>query len=240
MYGVEKTPQGKRLDNKNSTPGARRVLLFVTADTISEAIVYAVEKEFPWISVEQVPDIEAACGMFDATVSLIVVDTSLIDQLEERSAELANLHPSALIAMMQDSRRNMPADRILAAPAVRGILPMDMKLDIWLSIVRLLLRGGEYFPPQLFKGKTVGKKVNSPGDGKGFNEPPSDGWSDLTEREVQILEMVARGLQNKVIAAALKLSENTVKIHLHNIIRKLGAHNRTEAAAMYFARYNRQ
>jgi DNA-binding NarL/FixJ family response regulator len=47
-------------------------------------------------------------------------------------------------------------------------------------------------------------------------------------------------LQNKVIAAALKLSENTVKIHLHNIIRKLGAHNRTEAAAMYFARYNRQ
>ena len=144
MYGVEKSPQGKKLDNKNSTPGARRVLLFVTADTISEAIVYAVEKEFPWISVEQVPDIEAACGMFDATVSLIVVDTSLIDQLEERSTELANLHPSALIAMMQDSRRDMPADRILAAPAVRGILPMDMKLDIWLSIVRLLLRGGEY------------------------------------------------------------------------------------------------
>ncbi|WP_323131382.1 response regulator transcription factor [Sinorhizobium medicae] len=45
--------------------------------------------------------------------------------------------------------------------------------------------------------------------------------------------MVSRGLQNKIIAAEIRLSENTVKIHLHNIITKLGAHNRTEAAARF-------
>ena len=60
-----------------------------------------------------------------------------------------------------------------------------------------------------------------------------DDLSDLTSREIEILEMVSRGLQNKAIAAALGLSEHTVKIHLHNIIRKLGAHNRTEAAARF-------
>ena len=57
----------------------------------------------------------------------------------------------------------------------------------------------------------------------------------LTEREREILERVARGNQNKIIAADLGLSEHTVKIHLHNIIRKLGVHNRTEAAAIYHA-----
>jgi len=45
--------------------------------------------------------------------------------------------------------------------------------------------------------------------------------------------MVSRGLQNKTIAAEFHLSEHTVKIHLHNIISKLGAHNRTEAAARF-------
>ena len=45
--------------------------------------------------------------------------------------------------------------------------------------------------------------------------------------------MVARGLQNKSIAAAFSLSESTVKIHIHNIISKLGVHNRPEAAARF-------
>ena len=56
----------------------------------------------------------------------------------------------------------------------------------------------------------------------------------LTEREVEILGMVAQGNQNKIIAFNLGLSEHTVKIHIHNVIQKLGVHNRTEAAAQYF------
>lgn len=55
----------------------------------------------------------------------------------------------------------------------------------------------------------------------------------LTGREKEVLELVARGFQNKAIAANLKLSENTVKLHIHHIITKLGAHNRTEAAMIY-------
>ena len=67
-------------------------------------------------------------------------------------------------------------------------------------------------------------------------------WVDYPDaaRELQILAMVARGLQNKLIAAALGLSEHTVKIHLHNIITKLGVHNRTEAVALYFEHRDRE
>jgi DNA-binding NarL/FixJ family response regulator len=53
----------------------------------------------------------------------------------------------------------------------------------------------------------------------------------LTEREEQLLSLLASGLSNKAIARSLSLSENTVKYHLKNILQKLNVHNRTEAAA---------
>lgn len=58
--------------------------------------------------------------------------------------------------------------------------------------------------------------------------------NELTARELEVLARVAQGHQNKIIAFDLGLSEHTIKIHLHNIIQKLGVHNRTEAAAKYF------
>jgi DNA-binding NarL/FixJ family response regulator len=51
----------------------------------------------------------------------------------------------------------------------------------------------------------------------------------LTERENQILQLLARGMANKQIAAALGISEHTVKFHVSSIYTKLGATNRTEA-----------
>lgn len=52
----------------------------------------------------------------------------------------------------------------------------------------------------------------------------------LTERESQVLQLLARGLANKQIAVALDISEHTVKFHVSGIYAKLGATNRTEAA----------
>jgi DNA-binding NarL/FixJ family response regulator len=53
----------------------------------------------------------------------------------------------------------------------------------------------------------------------------------LTGREVEVLELVAQGLGNKEIAAALHVSENTVKTHVRHILEKLGLRGRAEAAA---------
>lgn len=56
----------------------------------------------------------------------------------------------------------------------------------------------------------------------------------LSGREVEILNGVARGLSNRAIAGELWLSDQTVKFHLHNVYRKLGVSNRTEAARYAF------
>ncbi len=54
----------------------------------------------------------------------------------------------------------------------------------------------------------------------------------LTEREIELLQLVATGITNRQIAYQLSISVNTVKVHLRNIYAKLGAESRTEAAMM--------
>ena len=60
--------------------------------------------------------------------------------------------------------------------------------------------------------------------------------SDLTEREVEVLRLVARGSSNKEAAQAIGRMDETVKIHLKNIFAKLGVADRTEAVTVALAR----
>jgi NarL family two-component system response regulator LiaR len=61
--------------------------------------------------------------------------------------------------------------------------------------------------------------------------PPAPGF-DLTEREREVLGLMANGLNNRQIANSLTVSLSTVKYHVSNVISKLGAANRTEAATL--------
>jgi len=61
--------------------------------------------------------------------------------------------------------------------------------------------------------------------------PKSDLIEPLSERELEVLQLIAEGLTNPEIASRLYLSLNTVKVHTRNINGKLGVHNRTQAVA---------
>jgi DNA-binding CsgD family transcriptional regulator len=67
-----------------------------------------------------------------------------------------------------------------------------------------------------------------------FIEQPAN--SELSERELEILQLLATGLSNKEIAGQLFLSVNTVKVHLRNIFGKLGVQSRTEATVIAIQR----
>jgi DNA-binding NarL/FixJ family response regulator len=212
----------------------RRTVLFVGATgTISDRLVQALTREFPWLVPVSVDDLLSACRTFVPPVALILVDFSLLSTAEQSSSELARLHPHALTAVIQrdDFTNACSFPEILNFPSIRGVLPMNVSLDVWVSVLRLMLCGGEYFPPEMIRRcvRQLGELRAIPATGRAAEAQVAD----LTAREVQIIEMVARGLQNKTIAAEFRLSEHTVKIHLHNIISKLGAHNRTEAVARF-------
>jgi two-component system NarL family response regulator len=60
--------------------------------------------------------------------------------------------------------------------------------------------------------------------------------SDLTEREVEVLELVAKGLSNKDVARVIGRTDETVKIHLKNVFTKLDVADRTEAVTVAISR----
>jgi DNA-binding NarL/FixJ family response regulator len=63
---------------------------------------------------------------------------------------------------------------------------------------------------------------------------PTNPTDELSEREAEVLSLVAQGLTNAQIAQRINVSDNTVKFHLQNIYQKLDVSNRTEAAGVYF------
>ncbi|MEY9375093.1 response regulator [Rhizobium leguminosarum] len=82
--------------------------------------------------------------------------------------------------------------------------------------IRTVVRGSRYISPSI-RAKMVEKTL--------LDRPGS-----LTPRETEVMELVAEGLTNKHIARRLNLQEKTIKHHMTEILLKLGASNRTEAA----------
>lgn len=100
---------------------------------------------------------------------------------------------------------------------INGVIWMSMDVDLVLAAIRLVCAGGTFVPRDVLL-------VEGP---RGVHTSTTDG---LTHREEQILELVRHGKPNKLIAHALGITENTVKVHLYRLMRKLGATNRTEVA----------
>jgi DNA-binding NarL/FixJ family response regulator len=225
------------VEELSELPAPRGILLFIVPPgVVSESLLHAARYEFPYLMIKQVERIAAASVAFAHPVALMLIDASLLTAEPLSVKDLAHIHPHALTAAIQPRGSGGALADLVSSRLVRGVLPMDVALDVWLSVIRLLLHGGEYFPLDFVvrsyaKGMAASESQAEP------DSPPaprvSPGPTELTARELQILEMVSRGLPNKGIAADLRLSEHTVKIHIHNIITKLGVHNRTEAVSRF-------
>jgi len=107
---------------------------------------------------------------------------------------------------------------MLAAGAA-GYALKDERLSTLVEAVRALVRGETWLSPR------VAAKVTHRAIGK----QPGTADSPLTEREQEVLELMAQGQENAEIAAALVISERTVKFHVGNIYAKLGVTTRTAA-----------
>jgi len=151
--------------------------------------------------------------------SIRVVNDSLDEESEAdvviTSASFSDdsLDPASSPATLFLSDEGANLRGLVRSPRVWGILPVDASAEELTAAVHALSQG-------LIVGTSTLLFETE-------NEPLSHG--PLTDRESEVLGLLARGLANKQIAVALSISEHTVKFHVSSIYAKLNVTNRTEA-----------
>lgn len=168
----------------------------------------------------------------------VVIVHEAVDDLEECVETLRRDLRGTLIAIGCSNPAIVRQFRAWEHAAPVSALQMNVQVDVWFSILRLLLSGHPYVPVGVgIQNSVKPTAASSKSEDSVPDEPLPDaiGPAKLTPREMEILPLIARGEQNKTIASKLGLSVHTVKLHSHNIFSKLGVSNRTGAANWYLS-----
>ena len=107
-------------------------------------------------------------------------------------------------------------------PGIAGLFSKDESPEALGIAIRQVARGEQYLSPSLALSLLQSRTADAP--------RPEVDMEALTDRERDVLRLLAEGLSNKAIAARLYLSVRTVEGHLANAYTRLGVHSRTEAA----------
>jgi DNA-binding NarL/FixJ family response regulator len=165
-------------------------------------------------AVEQIPRLKPDVVLLD----LRMPNMSGIEVLQKLSAR-DELPPTVILTTFDDDQLVLAG---LKAGA-RGYLLKDVSLEQLVEAVHTVAGGGSLVAP------VVTQRLKA-GVGRIQNEFSSLEQPDpLTERETEILRLLAGGYSNKEIANSLRVAEGTVKNHVSNILSKLGVRDRTRA-----------
>jgi DNA-binding NarL/FixJ family response regulator len=159
-----------------------------------------------------------------ALPSLVVLSTLLESgnqALVEDTTALEQSGVSAPVVVVSDMEALPQVLSVLKA-GVRGYIPTSLPLPVALEAMRLVSAGGTYIPAESVLAASATAMLQP--TWKSTNQ-------DLfTTRQLQVVEALRRGRPNKLIAYELNMCESTVKVHVRQIMKKLNARNRTEAA----------
>ena len=144
---------------------------------------------------------------------VLILDLQMPGEGGLRTVErLLKKRPSAKILILSTYETDEDIYRTMLAGAI-GYVLKDAPRDELILAIRTVASGQRYM------SRTAGAKLAG-----------RIGAPQITERELSVLRCIAAGQANKEIADALSISEGTVKSHVNNIMQKLGALSRTDAA----------
>jgi len=208
-----------------------KILLVDDHSLITDALKILLLDVDPEAEIHAASDAEGAMKLVadhpDADLMLLdlglptVTGTSLLESVVEQVPDLKIL----VLSGTQDPRNVM---RVLQLGAA-GFVPKSMASETLIAAIRFVLSGGFYIPGDLLEeAQRLGPLSGAP-ERLHDDAPAGSLRVALTERQEQVLQLLARGAPIKVICRELGLSEGTVKTHVTAIYRAFGASNRTEA-----------
>lgn len=131
---------------------------------------------------------------------------------------LRNKTPSTPIVIVSSTEQEATVRESFSQGAM-GYLPKSSSQDVMRNALRLVMSGNSYIPTQALGAMGAADEKT----------PPPSSQASLTPRQMAVLELLAEGKPNKVIAYELDISEITVKAHVSAILRKLDVSNRLQA-----------
>jgi two-component system, NarL family, nitrate/nitrite response regulator NarL len=201
------------------------ILLVDDHTLFREALLHVLKQLDPQTVVLEAANAEEAAQLIAHTrnLDLVLLDIDLPDMNGLTALPgLRELAPTVPVVVLSGSEASSHVRQALDNGAV-GYIPKSCSSHEMLAALHIVLQGDIYVPARL-----LGKLGNP-----AFTLAPADDNNGaqnlLTARQIEVLELMARGLPNKAIAKVLNVAEGTVKLHVAAILRNLGARNRTEA-----------
>jgi DNA-binding NarL/FixJ family response regulator len=111
---------------------------------------------------------------------------------------------------------------------VKGFIPKTLEPSVVAEAIRLVQAGGTFYPAEaMIDALEAPKRVNGSDE---LSVSESEALATLTPRQLEVFNHLRQGKTNKTIAYDLEMQECTVKVHVRQIMKKLNAKNRTQAA----------
>lgn len=196
---------------------------------LREAVQGVVTRLEPGAVVLAVGDSERGFAIADAEpdLDLVLLDLNLPGLAGIPALKAWRRRYPEVPVVVLSSANDRPTVLAAIAAGAAGFIPKSSSNEVLLNALRLVLAGGKYLPPEAL----------APVAGSGARAPRaataralSLETLGLTDRQAQVLKLLAAGKSNKLICRELDLAERTVKAHISAVFRALGVTTRTQAA----------
>lgn len=190
---------------------------------VREGVVTVLTKEPSFRIAAEAPTAEAAIEeVIRHRPHVLVIDVRLgeLDGIDACARVMVEVPKTRVLVLTRFAHESVMI-RAFAAGA-KGFLIKESDPEVLRQAVRVVAEGGTYVDP-----KVAGKLVDVATKGRRAKGPYG-----LSLTEMRVLELLPKGLSNREIGAELNVSPETVKSHVHAILRKLQVHDRTEASTI--------
>ena len=216
----------------DNAPGAPPVALFIDRQSLSRECVGALlathlsDWAFQFAqSVRDIPKIGESPGAFLVIFHTHAASVSSPEVASEIRA-IAEAAPEGHLIILSD-RGEAAEVRMAMQLGARGYLPADLPFAQAAAAIRLVGDGGTYIPACVLAAVSAPQRTSQ--------THPMDGEGNpiyFSRRQLEVLEKLKQGKQNKIIAHELNMCESTVKVHIRLLMKKLKARNRTQVVLL--------